>query len=234
MTGEPAAFTMTGARAVLGLFSGAIHLEQHVSAIESAVVQAPNLAFDLAKTLVETCCKTVMLDRGHAAPERADLPRLLKDTLGLLQLAPDGHAHGSEIADSLRRTAGGLQMAIQGICEIRNLEGFASHGKDAYALPLEAVQAEMVARAADAVVCFLFRVHKGYPDVEPIPVPQLDDHPEFNAYLDENNPVEIEDLPFQASELLFTLDQEAYRDLLAGFEAEVVADDASSERESAA
>lgn len=234
MPGETGTFTMTGARAVLELFSGAIHLEQQVSAIESAVLQAPNLAFDLAKTLVETCCKTVMVDRGHTAPDRADLPRLLKDTLGLLQLAPDGHVHGSEITESLRRTAGGLQMAIQGICEIRNLEGFASHGRDAYSLPLEAVQAEMVARAADAVVCFLFRVHKGYSDIEAPPTLQLGDHPEFNAYLDENNSVEIEGLPFQASEVLFTLDQEAYRDLLVGFEGDAAGEGSGDERESAA
>lgn len=55
-------FRMDGARAILTVTPGAAHLEQQILAIERAVAETPALAIDLAKTLVETVCKTVLID----------------------------------------------------------------------------------------------------------------------------------------------------------------------------
>ena len=43
---------------------GLAHIEEHVEGIERAVVENPGLAFDLAKTLIESTCRTVLEERS--------------------------------------------------------------------------------------------------------------------------------------------------------------------------
>ena len=63
-------FVMHGARdAVAG---GLTHVDQQVRSIEQAVAENPGLAFDLAKTLVESVCRTVLGERNIAFSEGDD------------------------------------------------------------------------------------------------------------------------------------------------------------------
>lgn len=207
---------MHGAREVLE--TGAVHIEKQITAIEEAVISNPGLAFDLAKTLLESACKTVLSDRGCGCDDGWDLPRLLKETLTQLRLVPEGLEGGREVSESLRKMAGGLQTTIQGICELRNTHGFASHGKDASFQQLESIQAVLVARSADTIVNFLFCIHQGYPPGESTRPLAYDDHSEFNEYVDEaNTPVRIFELEYRPSEVLFQVDPRAYLDYFATF-----------------
>ncbi len=86
---------------------------------------------------------------------------------------------------------------------------------------MEDAQAELAAQAADAIVGFLHRLHREDQGRPPIVRLEYGDNKDFNSYLDdENEHVRICDLTYQPSEVLFAVDQEAYRDLLAGYEAE--------------
>src|SRR5205085_11948217 len=69
-------FEMRGAREVLE--AGAAHIERQIVAIESTIVQQPEYVFDLAKSLIESACKTILRDRGHSVNDDLDLPRLFK------------------------------------------------------------------------------------------------------------------------------------------------------------
>jgi hypothetical protein len=212
-------FIMAGAREVMA--TDAVYFEQQIIAIEQAVGENPGLSFDLAKTLVESACKTILKDRGQPCDSAWDLPRLLKETLGKLQIVPEGLESAEEVAASLRKTIGGLLTAIQGICELRNTQGFASHGKDAYTLQLDIVQAQLAARAADAIVNFLFRAHRHYPIDGPTRRLVYRELADFNEWIDEQNEVvRIFTLEYKPSEVLFGIDQEAYRDLLTEYGAE--------------
>jgi hypothetical protein len=214
-----APFLMHGAREVLG--ESAVHIEQQIVALEEAVGTNSGLVFDLARTLLESACKMVLTDRACEYEDGWDLPKLLKETVSRLRLVPDGLDGAPGAEASLRKTVGGLQTVIQGICELRNTHGFASHGKDASFQQLEAVQALLVARAADAIVSFLFRVHRGYPATAPSKRLTYLDHADFNEHVDEaNQPVRIFDLSYRPSEVLFQVDAQAYGEYLAGFEAE--------------
>jgi len=227
-----APFVMHGAREVLE--AGAVHIEQQIVAIEQAVDANPGLAFDLAKSLVESTCKIVLADRGCACDEGWDLPKLLKETLGRLRLIPECVDGDQAVSVSLRKTVGGLQTVIQGICELRNTHGFASHGRDASFQQLESVQALLVARSADTVVSFLFRVHRGYAASASPRLLAYGDNPAFNDHVDEaNEPVRIFSLSYKPSEVLFQVDPQAYQDYLAGYGGEVPsgAEEASVEGE---
>lgn len=213
-------FVMHGAREALA--AGAAHIEQQIVAIEQAVSKNPGLAFDLAKTLLESTCKGILAERKAARDEAWELPKLLKETMGHLRLVPAHATGGEDASDSLRRTAGGLQTTIQGICEIRNSYGFASHGKDPAFQQLEVAQAVLVARASDAIVCFLFRMHRSSEEVRTAHAPAFSDFAAFNEFVDEaNEPVRIFDMQYRASEVLFQVDPPAYQEHLAGFDPEV-------------
>ena len=137
--GVDAPFLMHGARHAVA--SGLTHVEQQVESIEQAVAENPGLSFDLVKTLVESVCRTVLDERNIAYGEDDDLPRLFRTVRRSLPFLPREASGEREIRKSLEQTLNGLHTAIQGICELRNQCGFASHGSGAPRPPLEPVQA---------------------------------------------------------------------------------------------
>lgn len=209
-------FMMHASRGVLLI--GAAHLEKQIIALESSASSNPGLAIDLAKTLLESACKTVMSERAFKFETSWDLPKLLKETLNQIQLVPNEMEAEADVSDSLRKTAGGLQTTIQGICELRNSHGFASHGKDAAFQELESVQALLVARAADAIVGFIFHAHHGYQRYEARAALSYTDYPAFNDFVDDSNdPVQVFSEEFAPSRILFELAPEPYRVYLTEF-----------------
>ncbi len=134
---------------------GLTHVEQQVKGIELAVVENPSLAFDLAKTLVESACRAVIGERNVGFGEDDDLPKLFKTASQHLPFLPLRASGEAEVRDGLKRTLGGLSTAIQGICARRSQCGFASHGAGAPRPLLESVQALPAAEAADMIVGFL-------------------------------------------------------------------------------
>ena len=135
-------FVMHGAREVLD--AGAAHIEQQIVALEEAVTSNPGLAFDIAKTLLESACKTILSERKCDYDAGWDLPKLLKETLGQLRLVPAGLDGEREVSGSLRKMVGGFQTTIHGFSELRNTHGFASHGKEAAFQQLDSIQAMLV------------------------------------------------------------------------------------------
>jgi len=210
-------FVMHGARAAIG--GGLSHIEEQVKGIERAVMENPGLAFDLAKTIVESTCRTILSDRRIAFGHDDDLPRLFKTVTTNLPILPVAASGEPEARKSLAQTLNGLHTALQGVCELRNAYGFASHGADGPRPLMESVQALLAAQAADAIVGFLHRVHRQERSSLPSARLEYDDNEDFNAHVDEaNEQVKIFDLAYRPSEVLFAVDKEAYRDLLSDYE----------------
>ena len=87
---------------------------------------------------------------------------------------------------------------------------------------MEGIQGLLVAQAADAIIGFLYRVHRqdlSRPKTDRL---EYDANPDFNEWLDEQSePVHILSLPpYRPSDVLFSVDQEAYRELLNDYRAE--------------
>ena len=72
----PQPFVMHGARDAMA--RGLAHIEEQVKGIEQAVVENPGLAFDLAKTLIESTCRAVLGERSVAYAAADDLPKLFR------------------------------------------------------------------------------------------------------------------------------------------------------------
>lgn len=216
------AFVMQGAREVLEAASGAgAHFRHQIEALESAVKTQSAMAFDLAKGLIDSVCKTILKDRSYTPETTWDTPRLVKETLRCLRLPVMADSGGEGLPEHIRKTAQGLITTVIGICELRNNEGIVAHGRDAYALTLGADEARFAARSADAVIAFLFSLHQSDQPTAAQRRLRYDDGDAFNEWIDDtHDPVNILRLEFRPSEALFRLDFNAYREAIISFEDE--------------
>lgn len=215
-----APFVMHGARDAIAL--GMTHIERHVEELERAVFDNPSLAFDLARTLVECTCRTVLKEREIGCSHNDDLPKLFRKVTDNLPVLPPTSSDATEVGRSIRQTLGGLNTAIQGICELRNSCGFASHGSESARPAMEDVQALMAAKTADAVIGFLYQMHSQDRSSTTV---NYDSNTAFNESFDESvGPISFSDVVFRASEVLFTMEPETYRIYLAEFNSEADAE----------
>ncbi|MGP0595266.1 abortive infection family protein [Nitrospira sp. T9] len=210
-------FVMHGARTAIA--AGLLHIKEQVNGIERAVGENPGLAFDLARTVVESTCRTILTERKVGYNSDDDLPGLFKMVTTNLPMLPVTASSEAEARKSLMQTLNGLHTALQGICKLRNAYGFASHGSEGTRPIMETVQALLAAQAADAIIGFLHRIHRQQENTHPTERFEYGDNVEFNAYLDEaNEEVQIFELTYRPSEVLFAVDLDAYRDLLTNYE----------------
>ena len=217
---EEPVFVMYGARAAVA--GGMSHIEEQVKALELAVIGNTGLAFDLAKTLIESVCKTILTEREVSFEKNDDLPKLFKSVTQCLPFLPPEASAEAKARQSLVQTLNGLNTALQGVCQLRNDYGFASHGSGSLRPAMEGVQAQLAAQAADAIVGFLYRVHRQDTTRPRKALFEYDDNSEFNEWIDDQTEaIQILSLPpYRPSEVLFNVDQEAYRDLLSGYKCE--------------
>lgn len=203
---------MHSAREAIAL--GLSHIEQQVDSLEKAITDNPALAFDLARTLVESVCRTILTERKVPYSKEDDLPKLFKLVSSQLPFLPSTASSETEVRKHLDKTLGGLNTAIQGICELRNRCGFASHGSEKPRSPMETTQALMVAGAADVIVGFLYRVHRQHQMLSDSQA-KRERNNTFDIFVDESfGSITIFDIEFMASDVLFQMDYEAYKNYL--------------------
>jgi hypothetical protein len=212
-------FTMHGARDAVA--TGLSHIEQHVDGIERAVTEDPGLVFDLAKTVVESTCRTILAERAVTFSPSDDLPQLFRAVSRNLPFLPIELSTNAEIRGSLVQTISGLHTAIQGICELRNQCGSVSHGSAGPRPTLESAQALLAAEAADAIIGFLYRVHQQDRLPRPSGRALYDENVDFNAVIDEvHDIIRIYEVEFRPSDVLFQMEPETYRIYLGEFATE--------------
>ena len=214
-----ASFIMHGAReAIVG---GMMHIEEQVKGIEQAVNENPGLTFDLAKTLIESACRTILTERGIPFGQDDDTPRLFRTVTNSLRFLPVEASGEPNVRKRLEQTLNGLNTTVQGICELRNACGFASHGSEGPRPTMGSVQALLAAEAADAIVGFLYRIHQQDRLVSQSTRMEYDKNGEFNAFVDEiHESVRIFEEEFMPSRILFEMAPEPYRVYLTGFRAD--------------
>lgn len=135
------------------------YLSRQVNRIEAAIPHDPDLAIGTSKELVETCCKTILQERGVQYEEGWDLPRLVKETYKQLKLTPDDIPDTAKASDTIKRLLSNLATVTQGLAELRNLFG-TGHGKAAKSKGLTPRHAKLAAGAATTLVVFLFETHE--------------------------------------------------------------------------
>jgi len=135
------------------------YLAQQITRMETAVENDPDLAIGTAKELVETCCKTLLLDREIEVPKGLDMPKLVKMATMELQLTPNDIQDMAKASKTIKRLLSNLATITQGIVELRNQYG-TGHGKHALSKGLSPRHAKLAVGAASTLAVFLYETHE--------------------------------------------------------------------------
>jgi len=134
------------------------YLSQQITRMESAIESDPELAIGTAKELIETCCKTILSERGKSLAGKPDIPELTKATLKELELVPDGIPDAVRGRDVIKRLLSNLGTIGNGLAELRGLYG-TGHGKHGKASGLSPRHAKLAVGASTTLATFLFETH---------------------------------------------------------------------------
>lgn len=135
------------------------HLAKAITRIEKYIEADPELAIGSAKELLETCCKTILCERGIEVPTNPELPKLTKATFGCLDLLPDGVENERRGSDAIKNVLRSFGTITQGVAELRNLYG-TGHGKHGNSTPIQPRHARLVVAAASSLSMFLLETHE--------------------------------------------------------------------------
>lgn len=138
---------------------GANHLGEQIRRMQESVERDPDLAIGTAKELIETCCKTILRERGKEIPNAPNIGTLTKATLTELELVPEGISDAAKGANVIKRLLGSLGTISQGLTELRGLYG-TGHGKHGSSVGLSTRHAKLAVGAASTLAIFLFETHK--------------------------------------------------------------------------
>lgn len=198
---------------------GFAQLRSQLDLLETTDPENLGLVFDLARGLIEGTCRRILEERGAPPSNRDDVPSLFRRVTETLPILPPSASQAADVRKSIRQTLNGLNTAVQGICELRNQLGVASHVAAEPPPELGWTHAKMAADTADAVVGFLFRIHME--ERVPAGAPRYGENEAFNQWIDaSHDTVRILEAEFPPSLVLHTMDTEAYRTRLVEFPAE--------------
>jgi len=137
----------------------ASHLAEQIRRLEASVETDPSLAIGTAKELIETCCKTILAERGKTVSGTPDVSTLTKETMKELKLVPEGIPDATRGADVIKRLLSNLGTIGNGLAELRGLYG-TGHGKHGSSTGLSPRHAKLAVGAAATLTVFLFETHK--------------------------------------------------------------------------
>lgn len=197
-------------------YEKAAHLMEQKNRLERAIeIQDFPLVLDCCRSLLESICKTILTDRVvNGFTSNTDFKDLFKSTFSEL-FKPQTHVNLK-----IQKVCSGF---IHNLGELRNSEGAASHGKDAFhAENLTNSECELLIKFSDAVAGFLLHNHANTKQPSQIERIHYEDYPEFNDYFDAENSmmeININDMTIteNASQFLYRVDQEAYKEAVIQF-----------------
>lgn len=224
---EAMPFRLIACRELMENHPDSLVIRQQVEALEEALPDRPGVAVSFCRTLIETTCKTILTDRGQIPNDAWEAPKLISETTKYLHLGiHDNGVTDSVLKNGAEKLVRGVESIISGVMEIRNAHGAAAHGADAYAPMLDVRYAEIMARATDSVVGFLFKTHLNSSAKAPLARLRYGDNKDFDEWIDADfGPFTILETPLIASEALFRTDNNAYRAALADFRSEQAGED---------
>lgn len=135
------------------------HLAEQIRRMEDSVETDPSLAIGTAKELIETCCKTILSERGQEISGTPDIPTLTKATLKELNLVPEGVPNTARGTDVIKRLLSNLSTIGHGLAELRGLYG-TGHGQHGSTSGLTSRHAKLAVGAASTLAVFLFETHE--------------------------------------------------------------------------
>jgi hypothetical protein len=227
MTSTPASdiasgFRLIACRELMETHSQSLRIREQVEVIEASYPDKPGTMVAFCKAIIETTCKTILNERGITPDPQIKFTDLAAQTRGALGLEkPRPGNEDEKVRKYIGLITGGIGQIVEGIGNIRSTDAGFGHGAEAYAPMLDVEFAELLVRAADAVVGVLFKTHLKGQHPDPLANLAYGSQVDFDEWIDADfGPFEVFDIPLIASDALFSTDRNAYRTKLVEFIAE--------------
>lgn len=114
MADEVYHFRLVACRELMDSHPESLVIRQQVEALEDALPDKPGIAVSFCRTLIETTCRTILIDRGQIPDQGWEAPKLIAETTKFLHLGI--HDDGYTDAD-LREGAGKLVRGVNSIVD---------------------------------------------------------------------------------------------------------------------
>lgn len=122
-------------------------------------VSNPTNAIGMAKELIESCCKTILDEKGITYSKNDDVPQLADKTLSALNLLPSGVQSTDRGADAIKAILGNLRAIPSKLAELRN-PFVSGHGKSASFQGLEVRHAKLAVGSSITFVDFVWNTYE--------------------------------------------------------------------------
>ncbi len=135
------------------------YVSKQITRMQSALESDTEAAIGTAKEFVETICKTILKERNISYKPNEDMPKLVKQVAGALELVPKDIIKEAKAAEIIKRLLSNLGTVSDGLAELRNIHG-TGHGKEALSKGLLLRHARLAVGAATTLAVFLWETHK--------------------------------------------------------------------------
>lgn len=119
----------------------------------------PTNAIGMAKELIESCCKTILDEKGISYTKDDDVPQLASKAMDSLNLLPSNVQPTDRGADAIKAVLGNLRAIPTKLAEIRNPFG-SGHGKSASYQGLEVRHAKLAVGSSITFVDFIWSTYE--------------------------------------------------------------------------
>lgn len=177
-----------------------------VRVIDEEVCNNPSLCVDTCKTLIESICKTILLNKAIEFERDIKFHNLVQLTVSNILKADD------VFKNDLRELARRMSSVAQTLADLRNKYGFASHGLDVLNPRLTETVSQFAYRITDSIGGFILNCYLNNRSVSTDNRIHYEDCKDFNEDFDQNNPLNIGIILLSASEVLYKQDYEAYKE----------------------
>lgn len=146
------------AKAVEESFSS-MYMSQQIKLMLENQETYPAEAIGKTKELVESCCRTILKNRGETIQKDCTFQQLVGQVFKVLDVMPNEVDEKSPVAGSLKQIYGSLKGIVAPIAEIRNAYG-TGHGRLADFKGLDARHAKLLVGMSITLVQFLWTTHE--------------------------------------------------------------------------
>ncbi len=136
------------------------YLTKQINLMMTMQNENPTDAIGKAKELIESCCKTILDNKGVAWDKNWDISKLTGETLKLLSLTPKNIPDSDPVSENIKAVLGNLRGITTKLAEIRNPYG-SGHGKSASFKGLETRHAKLAVGCSITFVTFLWDTYEG-------------------------------------------------------------------------
>ena len=136
------------------------YLAKQIELMLKMQTENPTDAIGKAKELIESCCKTILDNKGVKWDKNWDVGKLSSEALSLLSLTPKSIPDTDPVSENIKAVLGNLRGISTKLAEIRNPYG-SGHGKSATFSGLETRHAKLAVGCSITFVPFLWDPYEG-------------------------------------------------------------------------